>query len=253
MKYLNFKTVAIFMSLGLLAAGGCSDANVELVKNGCFDNYKEATIGTILQERFDDCKWTSTKESGRTIVTFTGKISKATHDLAMNNIPNGRSILLMIELIKAQNFTGIDSLDKAFKKKIASSDLPDMEEKLYKLRYGSKEYKEMNQRMNSKDEEFMIECYHELYWPSGANVELEWIIYPDGKTFELDKITNTSWNDFKLKWNLVLQVLFSRQLQQHTREHMEMQEHKQCIVFGTSVSAYKNVAVFPRQCRPFNA
>lgn len=28
MKYLNFKMVAIFMSLGLLAAGGCSDAKV---------------------------------------------------------------------------------------------------------------------------------------------------------------------------------------------------------------------------------
>eukprot|EP00828_Plagiopyla_frontata_P012145 TRINITY_DN16866_c0_g1_i1.p2 TRINITY_DN16866_c0_g1~~TRINITY_DN16866_c0_g1_i1.p2 ORF type:complete len:171 (-),score=32.14 TRINITY_DN16866_c0_g1_i1:22-534(-) len=86
MKVTKSRIVSFIGAIGLLAAGGCSDANVELVKNGCFDNYKEATIGTILQERFDDCKWTSTKESGRTIVTFTGKISKATHDLAMNDI-----------------------------------------------------------------------------------------------------------------------------------------------------------------------
>ncbi len=78
------KIVSMMGALGLLvAAAGCSDSNVKVVKNGTFNGQQDITIGAVMKERFDGGKWSSSKEGGRIIVTFKGKISKDTHDLAM--------------------------------------------------------------------------------------------------------------------------------------------------------------------------
>jgi hypothetical protein len=285
MKYLNFKMVAIFMSLGLLAAGGCSDANVELVKNGCFDSHKEVTIGTILQERFDDCKWSSGNESGRTVVTFTGKISKATHDLAAklrendqwynvelfvdsNNMENSYPEIFSsykqrlknmgyLEKKKEQKkireeqnqlcrgvISPVDSVSsikekieseketlKELKIQFESSQNPSekvklqedinrrsksIEEEKERLTIAIKDYQLQEQYIALRDQikemklTAMNETFQLMFWTTSSGVELKWIIYPDGKTFEIEGIANNSWSNFRLKWGQILKVLFAK-------------------------------------------
>ncbi|MBN2640933.1 MAG: hypothetical protein JXR78_04730 [Victivallales bacterium] len=206
MKVTKSKIVSLIGAISLLAAGGCSDANVEVVKNGFFSNYKEATIGTILQERFDDCKWSSSKESARTIVTFTGKISKATHDLAMKRFQSELTLETWFRQIENYPMEVVpNGLVELHKKKIKQYDY-----EAINVDFNLPDFKKALEKRAKTEHRIMRECFDELYWPTGSEVELKWIIYPDGETFELSSISNTSWNNFCLGWNEVLKILFSR-------------------------------------------
>lgn len=59
---------------------GCADSNVEAVKNGVLFHYNDAKIGPVFEANFTNTSWTSSNKNGRNCVTFTGKISKATHE-----------------------------------------------------------------------------------------------------------------------------------------------------------------------------
>lgn len=53
----NLVLISCFAFLFLLQ--GCNDNTIELVKNGNFPGYPNATIGQILDASFDSTEWTT--------------------------------------------------------------------------------------------------------------------------------------------------------------------------------------------------
>ena len=49
------------------------------------------------------------------------------------------------------------------------------------------------------------------YWPAGQYVEFSFIVYPDGKRFEIDSFSNESWAKLRLSLESVLNVIFAKQ------------------------------------------
>jgi len=70
--------LALFCSIFYLQ--GCGDSNVEAVKGGVLFHYQDAKIGPVFEANFTNIRWSSSNKNGRNCVTFTGKISKATHE-----------------------------------------------------------------------------------------------------------------------------------------------------------------------------
>ena len=59
---------------------GCGDSNVNTVKKAVLQSYPDAQIGPVFKANFTNIRWTSSNKNGKNCVTFTGKISKATHE-----------------------------------------------------------------------------------------------------------------------------------------------------------------------------
>lgn len=75
------KLSAIAMLLALIVClSGCSDSSIDLVKNGNFPDYPNATIGKILDGSFSSTKWSSQETSkGEVRVLFEGAITRKMH------------------------------------------------------------------------------------------------------------------------------------------------------------------------------
>lgn len=73
-----YLSIALFV---LLCVTGCSDSNIDLVKNGNFHGYPNATIGKILDGSFSSTKWSSQETSkGEVRVMFEGAITSKMHN-----------------------------------------------------------------------------------------------------------------------------------------------------------------------------
>lgn len=203
---------------------GC-DHSIKTVKNGCFENHPDATIGTVMDLRFYDGHWSTLKESGRNIVCFTGKIKKTTHDLA------AQQILANPEDVNRHN--GAKDLyfqfnQDEFKKRIQRArspqdqkiieinaqleklryELPFLEEspaKQQKLARQDKLQQELNklptadwaERETTLTEKVKTEMFDDYmnnsYWGPGIPVEFKWVVYPDGNRFELLSVASSCW------------------------------------------------------------
>jgi len=70
--------LALFCSIFYMQ--GCGDSNVSAVKNGVLYGHPDAQIGPVFKANFTNIRWASSNKNGKNCVTFTGKISKATHE-----------------------------------------------------------------------------------------------------------------------------------------------------------------------------
>ena len=70
--------------------------------------------------------------------------------------------------------------------------------------------KELKQASDKIEKEMFEDYKKNVLWPVGQAVQFDFIVYPDGKTFEIDSFANDSWS--KSGWNLeaVLSVIFAR-------------------------------------------
>jgi hypothetical protein len=262
--------VSVFAAVAIGLLAGCS-GEVDKVKGGTLQAYPQATIGDIFKANFDGGKWTSEKKDGKTIVTFSGKISQKLHDRVYANIKNFEAFDIgtsfrddarakqaafhdsnvpMKELEKQiaklkENSDRIDKelaqADEAVKAaelkhaQTPSGGLHDQQDaQLEKLndRYRELLTQQSNEQnaikpaleplneknlelrieQESKDDKFKSTLYKELahkyWWPAGSGVEFKWIVYPDGKKFEILSAANNSWNEYRISVSEVYATLY---------------------------------------------
>jgi len=112
--------LALFCSIFYLQ--GCGDSNVEAVKGGVLFHYPDAKIGPVFEANFTNTRWTSSNKNGRNCVTFTGKISKATHEKMAKLInPKDRNLDIILTQVAPELYKNREEeVSKKFKGEIES-------------------------------------------------------------------------------------------------------------------------------------
>ena len=57
--------------------------------------------------------------------------------------------------------------------------------------------------------EYVNRYVSEYVWPAGSQVDFQWVVYPDGKRFELSSFGNDSWQKLKCSLDDVLSRIYS--------------------------------------------
>lgn len=108
--------VIITITLLMAILTGCGDSNVSLVKDGTLASYPNSTVGNAFEGTFEDCDWDAeTNAKGATIVTFTGKITPATHAnvLLKTNLPIRYTSMGLSENLKKDEYFKRLNIQKA--------------------------------------------------------------------------------------------------------------------------------------------
>lgn len=283
-------TLAI-ISTALLT--GCG-SNVDIVKDGTMEDYPSATIGKTFESVFDNGQWEVTEKKGKTLVTFTGKISASIHSAAIKRgsyrtVLNEKAEERYTEKYKAAVNKPIEAKygnvsEEYSTLKLAISEFDDRnyeEDSNYQalctkesqvkmsiddlVRYSStedqktklpslkKEYEElmtkrkalrtklgkainleakekrlseltglvseMESEKNKLHREFFSkrrqhrasareEIVEEYTWPTGSEVSFTWIVFPDGKGFEIDSFSNNAWAETGETLDQVLALIY---------------------------------------------
>ncbi len=243
---MNNFILLLLASIGLAFVCGC-DGSVSLVKNGTIGRYSDVTIGKAFNASFDNAKWKSaTTEKGRTIVCFTGKINQKTHDAALksstsvynalhNYITNSTEYEALRKLCwskktewETANQKKMDDISIEFANKRDKyselcnkhgdrNELKLLDEEVNVLGDKLNQYGEQKRQLMSEcgkteekfGKEFAEDFKKNSYWPVGQDVEFNFIVYPDGKNFEIDSFSNESWANQGLPLESVLKVIFA--------------------------------------------
>ena len=215
------KLTLVFLGIIMLGLVGCSDSNVDLVKDGRFSGYPNTTIGKVLDANFDSGKWTTeTSNVGTKYVIFTGKINRRLHEIGLS--AQKTDILYMM----SGSFgvaDGRNALHKYFPSELrhyiwkfpetitAGDNDPDWQEILTKItgdfdkewNASSEERKTMsyeaslrldNQlkvKYSSYFEEEIMKLFDKYVWPVGGKFYFKWAISADGKNFEIKEFGGT--------------------------------------------------------------
>jgi hypothetical protein len=157
---------------------GCS-SDVSKVKNGTIPGYEKTTIGKAFEASFDDSKWKAFEgKKGERVVQFTGKISKNLHDTALEKANKANKdlggILQLLSL--GQMLPGKEKL-----------------------------FQSLNKEDDNLRKEYVDEVINE-FWKPGTIVEVQWIIKPDGNSFDLTYLGSRNWE--KVPFKYILDVIY---------------------------------------------
>jgi len=220
---MNKFILMLLASIGLALICGC-DGSTSQVKNGILGQHPDVTVGAAFDSSFDNAKWSTITDKGRKIVRFTGKIKQSTHDAAARAaLPDGSTVHnnFLVSAIVHQ-FSAAE-----FERKFAPYNDAHVETKI--RQFEAANAKEDEDVMKKKREVLELKLLHESeaaekkitdelvaefmktsFWPVGQDVEFNFIVYPDGKQFEIDSFSNESWAKLKLSLDSVLNVIFAK-------------------------------------------
>lgn len=182
----NFKFFTLSITLFVVLIG-CSKPDIPLVKEGTMPGYETTTIGKAFESSFDNPKWESFKgKKGERVVQFTGNISKNLHDSVIGeisqNIPDSSKMSGFYMYLDRLYGVKSQSLQNLFTK------CPDLGEPL-----------------TPQCKEAIDYVLNEL-WKVGTPVEAQWIITPDGKSFNLTHMASAAWEG--LTFEAILAVIY---------------------------------------------
>jgi hypothetical protein len=190
--------IVFLFAFGLLA--GCGNSDVSLVKDGTMNGYETTTIGKAFEASFDDTKWEGFEsKKGERVVQFTGKISKDLHNSVTDEVRQ--------QLKGLQDFQAFQAKLNLFQPAVEKfgGDKSNYFQKLNK-KYGcelnrvnyaggviawSPECKKEETTFQYMDE--VIDAFLDESWKAGEAVEAQWIVTPDGKTFNLSHMGSAAW------------------------------------------------------------
>jgi hypothetical protein len=208
----------ILTAFGLFFHYGCSESDINIVKNGFFDDYPYNTIGKLLASKFDNGKWTAGQNTnGTKHVIFSGEISQAFHErlaaeleelllqsaqlktFAPAEDPMTQIIALQLLLatlhtaqnpaLTVQNFASysqsIVQAIAAYGKALGQTASADEKEKIKRQYYAA---------YNAQFRKVL----DEHIFPAGSVMEFTWVISPDRDVFELASIAYDELSEFAI-------------------------------------------------------
>ncbi len=213
MKKIQFIIIPILLAMVALAGCG-SDSNIELVKDGSFENFDGTTIENAFEDSFNDAKWESkTSKKGISTVHFTGAITQQTHDVASyEHLKDYKDIDASYD----PNTSHRNLMFFAEKtiKKFGKDEVYDKKIRPYRLNViGSSlnpsDKKEAIRQYNAIVLDHYFEVIKNKYWPVGSQVEFVWSISNDKKRFELSSFSNDSWFETKESLQSILKTIYT--------------------------------------------
>lgn len=180
----------------LLSLQGCGDSNIDLVKNGNFSGYPNATIGKILDGSFSGTKWSSQETSkGEIRVMFEGAITPKMHNAfkeqalrfihadATKGWVNGVSSNYDKYILHARTAGGLSTVigDDKIPRNFMGDFRQDCSRKVANLQEGSQPWNELLNECAGTLENAINEAFDELYWKEGDTVFLSGLFTAAGK------------------------------------------------------------------------
>ena len=181
----------------LLPLTGCSDSSIDLVKNGNFPGYPNATIGKILDGSFSGTKWSSQETAkGEVHVLFEGTITRKMHTALKDKA---------LRFIHADVSKGVNNIDPMIlqartagvlsmiigEDKIGRNFMGDYRQdclrQLNALQEDTPPWSALQNECAETLRRAIDEAFDELYWKEGDTVIFEWAIHSNGKNFQLTK------------------------------------------------------------------
>ena len=176
---------------------GCSDSSIDLVKNGNFLGYPNATIGKILDGSFSSTKWSSQETSkGEIRVLFEGTITRKMHNTLKE---------AALRFVHADVSKGINNIDPFTLHARTAGVLPmiigedktgrsfmgdyrqDCLRQLNSLQENTPPWTSLQNECAETLRKAIDEAFDELYWKEGDTVFFEWVIHSNGKNFEVTR------------------------------------------------------------------
>lgn len=207
MKAINY---LIILLCGLVSA--CTNSDVTLVKGGVMADYNKSTIGQVFDASFDDAKWEAlTGKKGERIVRFTGHISQDLHDSVIEETQQRSKSLKIYQQEELQ--------------------IRYMQLLVAKQGHDSPTIKNLNDKYGCVLEEASVaggtiwwvpkcqnnanwshyledtaEAFLAQSWQVGDGVEVEWVITPDGKQYDISAMASSSWEG--LEYEHILEAIY---------------------------------------------
>jgi hypothetical protein len=207
----------------LLILTGCSDSNVEVVKNGTMFEYPNTTVGKAFEASFANAKWESkTSEKGAITVHFRGTITQKTHDSAAAyliddykglNFNGERTTPLSNSVSFARNiliqYMGRSEFERRTRDEHAAFDAALKNDRVD----GNRDTREARREAEKALDIATVNCYLDFiaseFWPVGSPVEFVWVLSHDKKGFELSSLSNDSWMKFGLRSDQVIKTIYT--------------------------------------------
>jgi len=165
MNIFHYKRTSLVFSLLIMLMAGCSQSDIDIVKDGTMNGYQTTTVGAAFDASFSNPKWTEFKgDKGERVVEFTGGISKA----------------VLLDLIG--NLAKKPNIQNSY----AQAMLPEPEyQQLYEGASG--------EGTTPDNEVYQILFDAALNKVVGQKASFQWVVTPDGKSFSLIYLDNDVW------------------------------------------------------------
>jgi hypothetical protein len=179
---------------------------MQKVQSGSWGSFS-ATYQDVLGNAFENGRWSEVKdESGEKVVQFTGKISPAIHDFAVEKLKTSDP---KIVFQSACNYLATLNRDgRVQEEKAITFDV----EKL-PLRGGIVIFERVGSFISAPENQAVVtslnDFYLNRYWEAGSEVLIQWGVY--AKAIKIKKMTNRHWNDDPLysgKPDSVMRVIY---------------------------------------------
>lgn len=176
---------------------GCSESSIDLVKNGNFPGYPNATIGKILDGSFSSTKWSSQETSkGEVRVLFEGTVTRKMHNALKEQA---------LRFIHADVSKGVNNIDPLTlhartagvlsmiigEEKIGRNFMVDYRQgclrNINSLQENTPSWTAVQNECAETLQKAINEAFDELYWKEGDTVFFEWVIHSSGKSFEVTR------------------------------------------------------------------
>ena len=189
---------------------GCENSDVSTVKNGIIENYNTTSIDKAFSASFKDGEWDSFEtERGERVVKFSGRISGTLHNAAVSEIldllnredqkaviEKHQTLEIAIEVFRKAGSNEILDLNQAYRcspeRNWAGLMIPNCDD----------------EENNEKYLAASIEALSNELWKEGTPAEVEWVVHPNGSTFELLSMASPAWEG--VEHQVILDAIYDK-------------------------------------------
>ncbi len=213
----GYLLVAVVLSVVFSLVGsfsGFGNSDVSIVKNSTMNGYPNTTVGKAFEASFDNTTWEAFEsKKGERVVQFTGKISRDLHNTVVNNLrgqmqglPDYQVVKVKLSLLQSaiETLGGIENrffkdLNRKYDCKLEHMNLAGG---VFAFLPECQDEETMTKYMDEA-----IEKYLDVLWEPGEPVEVQWIVSPDGESFNITHMGSASWEGVELK--TILNMIYS--------------------------------------------
>ena len=206
----------------LMLLFGCSNEDINFVKDGVLNGYPNTTLGKALEANFSNTSWgTETARNGSVFVTFSGKITKELHDKAVHRFfwIHGFGNIGVKTTENDEDRNAMRAIDFLMEKSAYKLRTEEVEKKIDAARGLLREdpySEEARQVFKAAQRDLMIanvkiaeELVEKEFWPVGSPAMFKWVLSHNRTDFELVECTNDSWANLGIRTDTIFDIIYT--------------------------------------------
>jgi len=160
----------LLLASASLALSGCGDSPVATVKDGTIGKFSGTTVGRAFGASFSDATWSSRQTpKGEVVVSFTGKVTRVTHDAMAKSI---------LDQLNTEPFSRATVAIELLSQGLCRGALTDQKIQIAAVN---------SVAPFSGDAKYIASCVEREVMPIGSAVRVDFSINARGNTFEIKR------------------------------------------------------------------